>query len=119
MISTQAAPRPITAYFRTTVDIADPASFGGFKLNAIRDDGIVVYVNGVEVGRNNMGAGVVTATTPSASSIDTRSIETTPVVFDIPKTAFVPGANVIAVEVHNNHQWSGDLSFDAELVANR
>lgn len=34
------------------------------------DDGAVVYVNGVEVGRDNMPAGVVTPATPAFARAD-------------------------------------------------
>src|SRR5690606_25685141 len=84
-----------------------------------RDDGAVVYVNGVEVGRDNLPAGPIVPSTPSSSIISDRSAERTPVQITIPASAFKPGANVIAVEVHNSDRWSGDLSFDLKLTGQR
>lgn len=117
VLSTAAAPRPETSYFRTTVNIANPAAFSNFVISAIRDDGIVVYVNGVEVGRDNMPAGPITNATVATAALDTTAQERTPVSFTVPAARFVAGNNTIAVEVHNIHRWSGDMSFDASIAA--
>ena len=116
IISTAPTPRPLTAYFRTTVNVDDPAAFASVLATLIRDDGAVVYVNGVEVGRNNMPAGPIAFATPASTILSDRSVERTPVEITIPSSAFVPGANVIAVEVHNSDRWSGDLSMDLKLT---
>ena len=49
-----------TTYFRTTVEIPDPAVFVHFLLRIKYDDGAAVYVNGVEVvaGEPGRGCGV-------------------------------------------------------------
>ncbi|MEZ5138501.1 MAG: hypothetical protein R2711_06960 [Acidimicrobiales bacterium] len=76
----------------------------------------MLYVNGVEVGRDNLPAGPIAFSTPASSVISDRTAERTPVRFTIPSTAFVAGTNTIAVEVHNSDRWSGDLSLDLHLV---
>ena len=43
-----------TAYFRKSVTIVDPLSLPSFTFNVERDDGFILYVNGTQVGRNNM-----------------------------------------------------------------
>jgi hypothetical protein len=111
-----ATPRPITAYFRATVDVPDPSAFTTVLAELVRDDGAVIYVNGVEVGRDNMPAGAVTPTTGSATIISDRTAERTPVSISIPASAFRAGANTVAVEIHNSDAWSGDLSFDLKLT---
>ncbi|WP_426571193.1 fibrinogen-like YCDxxxxGGGW domain-containing protein [Aquihabitans sp. McL0605] len=116
VISTAAAPRPLTGYFRITVTVDDPAAFQSVLAELIRDDGAVVYVNGVEVGRDNMPAGPVTGTTKAPVAITDRTAERTPVSISVPASAFVPGANTIAVEVHGNDRYTGDLSFDLKLT---
>ena len=118
IISTAPTPRPLTAYFRTTVNVTDPAAFATIVASLVRDDGAVVYVNGVEVGRDNLPAGPIAFATPASSIISSRSAELAPVQITIPSTAFVPGNNVIAVEVHNSDRWSGDLSMDLRLIGN-
>src|SRR5687768_443351 len=50
----------ITTYFRKTVSITNPSAYTHFAALVKRDDGLIVYVNGVEVYRNNMPAGNVT-----------------------------------------------------------
>ncbi|MGN6694243.1 MAG: hypothetical protein ACTHN0_08700, partial [Aquihabitans sp.] len=116
LISTTAAPRPMTAYFRTTVTITDPAAFRSVLASLIRDDGAIVYVNGVEVGRDNLPAGAIAFSTPASTVISDRAAEKAIVPITIPASAFKPGANVIAVEIHNSDRYSGDLSMDLKLT---
>src|SRR5687767_6425283 len=49
----------ITTYFRKTIVLTDPSSFTSFTAGVLRDDGVVVYVNGVEVYRSNMPKGSI------------------------------------------------------------
>ncbi len=104
-----------TTYFRKTVTITDPAAFASLTLNLQRDDGAVVYVNGVERFRSNMPAGAIsyesfaTATTAGAD-------ETTYLAKALASANFVAGVNVIAVEVHQADASSTDMGFDLELL---
>ncbi len=107
----------ITTYFRTTFNVSNPASFSGYTINVRRDDGIVVYINGTEVFRDNMPAGTISYTTLSSTNCadDGGSIETktlTPA-----GSAIVSGANTIAVEIHQTGGTSSDISFDLQLTA--
>ncbi len=105
----------ITTYFRKTINITDVNAYSGIRLNAWRDDGIVVYVNGVEVWRDNMPTGTITYTTNSATTVDGAN-ENTPFTATIPMSAFVNGNNVIAVEVHQRDQNSSDLTFNMQAL---
>jgi acid phosphatase type 7 len=105
----------ITTYFRKNIIIINLANYQTFTVNLKRDDGAVVYVNGVEVNRVNLPAGTITHTTLAPSAI-TGASETTPVSFTICASYFVEGNNVIAVEMHQNTANSSDLSFDLELI---
>jgi hypothetical protein len=102
----------ITTYFRKAITIADVSTFSSFTGRALRDDGLVVYVNGVEVYRSNMPTGTIAYTTLASSASDNG---TTPQSFTIKPSAFVSGTNVIAVEVHQTGRDSFDLVFDLEL----
>lgn len=104
-----------TTYFRKTVTIPNTALFANFIINLIRDDGAVVYVNGVEVLRNNMPTGAIAHGTFASSNIN-GAAESTPVTYYIPTSAFVNGVNTIAVEVHQIDATSSDLSFDFQLL---
>lgn len=103
-----------TTYFRKTFTVADPAAFANFQLNLIRDDGAVIYLNGVEIVRSNMPAGVIGNGSFASSNI-AGTAETTPISYSIPTSYFLSGNNVIAVEVHQDDVSSSDLSFDLEL----
>ena len=107
----------ITTYFRKTVNVTNPAQFTSLLMNLLRDDGAVVYINGVEVYRNNLPAGVIAASTLATTAISGAEETTTYVQATLPVTGLVAGANVIAVEIHQNQGASSDLSFDLELIA--
>ncbi len=101
----------ITSYFSrdieiTVADLTDMVEFG-----LRRDDGAVVYVNGVEVFRDNMPAGAIDYLTHSANTIDGAD-EKRYFIQQVPKSAFVDGVNRIAVEIHNRDQSSSDIGFD-------
>ncbi len=105
----------ITTYFRKTFNITGLNAINGLTLNVVRDDGIVVYVNGNEVARDNMPAGTPAHATLASSAISGTG-ETTPITFNLSKCDFLEGANTIAVEVHQSDITSSDLSFNLELV---
>ncbi|MCX8532632.1 alkaline phosphatase PhoX [Chryseobacterium luquanense] len=103
-----------TAYFIKdfTVNLADLTNTMEFGVR--RDDGIVVYLNGEEVVRDNMPTGTITHNTASITTIDGAS-ETAINVFSILKSKFVQGVNRISIELHNRNGSSSDLTIDAYL----
>jgi len=105
----------ITTYFRKSFTITGLSGYSSFTINAYRDDGIAIYVNGTEVVRDLLPTGTLTSTTTATSATDDGQ---TIVPFTIPTTAFVEGANIIAVELHQTSSTSTDITFDMELVAN-
>jgi hypothetical protein len=102
----------ITTYFRTTFEVAALPDTATIQLMA--DDGAVVYVNGVEVARDNMPAGTITDTT-RASTGRTGGTESELRPFSVPLSLIHSGTNSIAVEVHQDRPSSSDLSFDLDL----
>ena len=48
-----------TYYFRKTFQITHAASVISLQANTLRDDGVIIYLNGVEVARSNIAEGVV------------------------------------------------------------
>ena len=104
----------VTAYFAKdfTVDLSTLSD--EMELGVMRDDGIIVYLNGVEVVRDNMPAGAVTFNTFSSTTID-GAAENIYNLFTIPKSKFVNGINRISVELHNRSVTSSDLRIDAYL----
>ena len=106
----------ITAYFRRSFDVPAPARFKSLLLRLRRDDGAIVYLNGREIVRSNMPAGIVSATTLAAKQVGGEE-ETRYAEHDVPPTLLVPGGNVVAAELHQGNPTSSDASFDLELVA--
>lgn len=117
LIGPATAPTPITAYFRRVFEVNDLSNVTGLTLDVVRDDGFVVYLNGVEVARDNMPAGPVTYSTRPLTGIGAiaRSEETTPVSIPLPTSVLQIGDNTIAVEMHQFNNTSNDLSFNLRL----
>jgi secreted PhoX family phosphatase len=113
-VTTTTATGLITAYFAKdfTVNLNDLSST--MELGVMRDDGIVVYLNGEEVVRDNMPSGTIDFTTWSSTTIS-GSAENVYNVFTIPKSKFVNGTNRISIELHNRGADSSDLRVDAYL----
>lgn len=105
----------ITTYFRKTISITDVSQFSSVDFDVWRDDGIVLYVNGVKVWSDNMPATYDYLTWASAT-IDGAS-ENTAITASIPISAFVNGNNVIAVEMHQRGPTSSDLTFNMKATA--
>lgn len=100
-----------TAYFRNTITLDSLSSKTDFQLTAYYDDGIVVYVNGHEIGRGNMPSGTV-----SFSTFSTTYNEGDRTTFNVPEEYLVEGDNLIAAEVHQCDLKSSDLIFDVQLT---
>lgn len=111
-----ASNKRITAYFRRTFSIANPALTSALTVRLLRDDGAVLYLNGVEVLRSNMPAGTISSTTLASTAIANAG-ESAWNEAPIPRSLLTAGTNVLAVEVHQNAASSSDLSFDLELRA--
>jgi len=112
------ASKYITTWFRHRFEVADRKSLVAATLGVIRDDGAVVYLNGVEVFRSNMPAGAINASTRASSTVggadENRLYET-----DLDPSRLLEGTNVLAVEVHQVDPTSSDLGFDLQLTALR
>ena len=106
----------ITTYFRRAFVFNAPVPAFALILRVVRDDGIIVRLNGRDVFRDNMPPGPFGFTTLASSSLgpplESAVIETNP-----PPGALAAGTNILAVEIHQGAVDSGDISFDLELVA--
>ncbi|MBL7962207.1 MAG: metallophosphoesterase family protein [Flavobacteriales bacterium] len=105
----------ITTYFRRTFIIADASQFSSYLMRFRRDDGIVVYMNGVEVARSNMPTGAIGYQTLASAAIS-GTAESTAISQVIASSFFQTGTNVLAVEVHQSAASSSDLTFDLQLT---
>jgi hypothetical protein len=96
--------------------VTDSSKIASVKLTTRVDDGIVVYVNGAEVLRKNIGAGTVTSSTYATSAISATNALANPVTVTIPGSAFVTGTNLITAEVHSNYRATPSASFELTAV---
>ncbi|MCP5544009.1 MAG: metallophosphoesterase [Akkermansiaceae bacterium] len=97
-----------TSYFYLVFDGGD--GFGGLELSLLADDGAFVYLNGTLIARDGVDDPDTfqqLAALGDESAYDEIPLLGTPVV--------QPGANLLAISVHQNTTLSSDLGFDLEL----
>lgn len=104
----------VTSYFRRTFRILDPRIVDSARIDLLRDDGAIVYLNGVEIARTNLPELGVNHRTLALTAVD-GSEERRVHPFAFPPSLLVPGDNVLAVEVHQVSGTSSDVSFALEL----
>jgi hypothetical protein len=100
----------VTAYFRRTVTLPTLAAGTIFELSHYVDDGAVFYLNGTEIGRFNMPAGLTPVIFTSRA--ETGGIEASLQSFRFGHSA---GNYVLAVEVHQGAGNSSDVLFGAQI----
>ena len=110
-----------TTYFRKTINIPSVAVYADFTINLRRDDGAIVYINGVKVFADVFFASPTTYLTPATPATNIEGANEY-VTIQIPASKFVNGNNTIAVEVHNQTNTSTsnirDMLFDLEFLGN-
>ncbi len=106
----------VTTYFRKSFNVADPNAFAGVAMNVLRDDGVVVYINGAEVYRNNMPAGTIGYQTYATAGISGAEESTAYLPANLASSVLIAGSNTIAVEIHQATANSSDISFDLDLI---
>ncbi|MFO7670717.1 MAG: CotH kinase family protein [Bacteroidales bacterium] len=107
--------RHITTYLRKMFDVEDRDAISLLDLKILRDDGAIVYLNGIEAARSNMTSRSVNYQTPSLQSV-TGADESSYFEFSIDPELLVNGRNTLAVELHQASASSTDLGFDLELT---
>lgn len=107
--------RLITWYFRAPFVFTGDVASAQLSLRTIIDDGAVLYLNGVEVNRQNLPAGAISYTNLANASVATAAY-TGP--FAIPNASLLLGTNWLAAEVHQftTNPLGADVVFGAELT---
>ena len=110
--SVSATTNAITTYFRKefTVDFA-PIAVSGLVRKA---DGVVLYLNGQEIDRQNMPAGAANAATLASAAVS-GSDAAAYFPFTIAPSNLVVGRNQLAAEVHLSTPVAAAKAFDLEL----
>lgn len=100
-------------YFRHQFNLDKaPTADQDIQLTFYVDDGCIIYLNGKEIHRYNMPDGDISYADYSITYVGTDAYSET---ITIDPSLLRKGANVIAVEVHNNNDTSSDLYWAAEL----
>lgn len=107
----------ITTYFRTQIGMTNTAGFDTLIFRVQRDDGAVVYINGLEAFRMNMPTGTINSTTLASSDVDSVGASIYHEI-RVPNT-LINGMNTIAVEIHQHSASSADKVFDMEILGQR
>lgn len=110
----------ITLYFRQPFPVANPGEFTNLVLELLRDDGGVVYLNGLEVYRSptlppppeviayrTLADALAGSDAPPDNTVD---------VVQLDPAVLVSGINLVAVEIHQHRADSSDVSFSLLLA---
>lgn len=111
--------KPLSAQFRKSFTVDDAIDVEAGTLSVIADDGVVVYLNGTELGRQNLPTGTLTQNTYATAAPRYAAAVASPVSFTVPRGLLVDGKNVIAASIHGNYRGTPDLSFDLSFNAER
>ena len=101
----------ITTYFRRKFDVTDADDFSSLNLRLVYDDGAAVYLNGIEIVRQNLEPDA-NYTSLATDTVRNAGFEN----YNVPIGALKNGSNVLAVEIHQRSPSSRDISFNAELL---
>ncbi|MHC4500567.1 MAG: hypothetical protein ACYS21_15820, partial [Planctomycetota bacterium] len=104
----------ITTYFRHSFNVNDASQYSGLRLRLLYDDGVVVYLNGIQAASRNMPGGDINFLTRANNNISGTAEYT---FSDLPldPNLLSTGINVLAVEIHQFSSTSVDISFDLRL----
>ncbi len=106
-----------SAFFRFPFVVTDPSTLVNWRLSFRYDDGVIVWVNGQEVARRNA---------PDPAAWNSLAIEARPqsdarepelMNLNDSSSAFLPGTNVLAIQVFNISASDNDFIVDPQLEA--
>ena len=106
-----------TLYFRKAFNVTNASEVTSLDLSIVRDDGVIVYLNGHEIYRENMKSGTVVYG-DFAESHANENVTLMPT-HTLAPGQLLEGTNVLSVEVHNRSVGSSDLGLDVALDLTR
>jgi hypothetical protein len=104
----------VSYYFRKSFLFDGDTAGVTLRLRQVIDDGVVIYLNGVEVSRTGMPAGAITFNTPANRIVVNAAYEGP---LSLPVSALRTGTNWLAVEVHQATVSGNDVVFGLALEA--
>jgi len=112
-----ATPRAATYYFRKEFDLTNPSEIFMLDVYTKHDDGAVVYINGVEVARDNMGLDLTVDNTTFATTNEPSERDWKHLPINCENLPLQATGNVLAISIHQENDSSSDIRMDAELFA--
>ncbi|MFK8060882.1 MAG: helix-turn-helix transcriptional regulator [Polaribacter sp.] len=110
--------KDIVKYFVKYFTIMNPEEYSGFEFDFKRDDGIIVYLNGKEIYKNNLPIGPIFNNTKALKRIDSKD-EKKIIKKIISSQKFKEGINILKVSIHQYNLKSSDCIFDLELIGHK
>ena len=102
----------VSVYLRHSFSVPDAALISQLKLALIVDDGAIVWLNGVELGRINVIPGDAAFDATAIEGREGQQLN----VFTNATGLLVAGENVLAVHLFNSDRDSSDIAVTATLV---
>lgn len=112
-----AGTRPLSSHYRKTFNVENPGTVAEVNIVTRADDGVVLYLNGIEVSRVNMPTGTITNNSYATVSPRTTTAVANPVRITLPGSALAAGVNVLSAEVHSGYRATPDHSFELSASA--
>jgi hypothetical protein len=105
----------ITTYYRRSFTVTNAASVTNLVVSVQRDDGVVVYLNGVGIFTNNLPVSAPIGYLTNALVAVGGADETNFYSQSVNSLLLASGTNVLAAEIHQANKTSSDIIFDLEL----
>ncbi|WP_299106777.1 hypothetical protein [uncultured Tenacibaculum sp.] len=105
----------LTYYFTKSFHVEDPFECIVYQVKVLKDDGVVLYLNGREIFRVDMPLGEIDHVTKSSRLIAMEQEEYLHTAFITPED-INQGENILSASVHQASKTSSDLSFDLQLI---
>lgn len=111
-------PPQMAVLFRRSFELPEAHGIEGLTVHYLRDDGLRLWLNGVEVLRHDLRAGDIDRSSLALKAVH-RPEETSWERIALPADLLLPGPNQVVAAVHQAWASGGDLIFDLELRAYR
>ena len=102
----------LSVYLRHSFNVPDPELISQLSLALIVDDGAIVWINGVELGRINVAPGRPAFNATAIEGQEGQRLD----VMTNATSLLVAGENILAVHLFNADSDSSDIAITASLV---
>ena len=92
--------KTITTYYRKAFVVTNATQITNLIAHVIRDDGVVVYLNGQEAFRDNLPGGAINFATLALTAIAGAQESIAFITDIVPVAGLINGTNILAAEIH-------------------